>query len=467
MKRYRHPIRRSVMLGCTAFILVLCLLLSALSYLLFSRAMYASFDERLQNAVAHVERQADADDLRACIESGRPSAHHAALQEKLNDMVDDFGLYYLYVVIPSPDSQTMVNVVSATSAAERAAGETDLPLLYVTDAYTDQELDLYRAAWEADGVTYFEESTAWGACYTACKPLRASDGTTVALICADLAVEEMHRSIRSYVLDNVIAVALVSGMFLALLFFWLRRNILRPILALEKSAKDFAAKSRVGQAPEELVFDPPAIRTGNEVESLADAVEEMAEDMKDYAVGLLSAEQRARSAEETAADMSQLAYQDALTHVKSKTAYDAAVAALEREIEEDRARFAVVMMDVNRLKKVNDTFGHEYGDRYLIGSCRIISDIYKHSPVFRIGGDEFVAILQGQDYANRTALLELLRSRFAALDEDESRPLYERYSVAAGMAEYRGFPGETAEQVIRRADREMYRNKQKMKNVER
>jgi GGDEF domain-containing protein len=54
------------------------------------------------------------------------------------------------------------------------------------------------------------------------------------------------------------------------------------------------------------------------------------------------------------------------------------------------------MFDLNDLKHINDRYGHERGDEYIVNCCRLICQVFKHSPVFRIGGDEFVALLRGE-----------------------------------------------------------------------
>jgi diguanylate cyclase (GGDEF)-like protein len=150
--------------------------------------------------------------------------------------------------------------------------------------------------------------------------------------------------------------------------------------------------------------------------------------------------------------------------VKSKAAYNQAVVELEHKIEDgEDLEFAIVMVDLNDLKKVNDSCGHEHGDKYIIGSCNIICDIYEHSPIFRIGGDEFVIILQGQDYENRLDLYRELNRQFKDASADMQREPWERYSAAAGMAEYTRFPNETVEDIFRIADENMYEEKQKMK----
>ncbi len=93
---------------------------------------------------------------------------------------------------------------------------------------------------------------------------------------------------------------------------------------------------------------------------------------------------------------------DALTKVLSRISYDNQVSQFDRNIREtpDAIRFAVCECDLNNLKIINDTFGHDKGDEYIINCCKTICNIFKHSPVFRIGGDEFVAILNSDDYDN-------------------------------------------------------------------
>lgn len=120
------------------------------------------------------------------------------------------------------------------------------------------------------------------------------------------------------------------------------------------------------------------------------------------------------------------------------------------------------MIDVNNLKYVNDTFGHDKGDEYLRGSCRMICETYKHSPVFRLGGDEFVAVLRDKDYEEREALAAQFNAAFEQSYAREDRSPWERYSAAAGMSIRED--GDTAlEQILKRADAAMYEAKQAFK----
>ena len=147
---------------------------------------------------------------------------------------------------------------------------------------------------------------------------------------------------------------------------------------------------------------------------------------------------------------------DALTGVKNRHAYLDAEGRLDSQIAQHRApAFAIVLMDVNDLKKVNDAKGHQAGDQYLRDASKIICDIFKHSPVFRIGGDEFVVIAQGEDYENIDALFGRMTEHNAAASRSSG------IIIACGMSKYRD--DACVAPVFERADHLMYQNKSALK----
>lgn len=147
---------------------------------------------------------------------------------------------------------------------------------------------------------------------------------------------------------------------------------------------------------------------------------------------------------------------DALTGVKNKHAYLDAEARMDRQIKEgSQPPFAIVMLDVNDLKKINDTSGHQAGDQYLRSACKTICDTFAHSPVFRVGGDEFAVISQGRDYDGIEALLGQMS------DYNREASHTGGIMIACGMARYEG--DECVASVFERADHSMYENKKMLK----
>lgn len=443
-------------------ITTLCVMILVASYNQFSNTLFLEYEERLETDINYVETQIDADDLRECLKTGKASETYEREQAFLNDFIDPMKLDYLYIVIPK--ETYMLNVISATSDAERAAGAVDMGLREISDAYTPQQLQKYADCWNLGETSFFEEASEWGDYYTGCKPLRDSNGETVALICADVSIKSLHTTIHVFLLINALLILFVGIVAGVILMYWLHSNVVTPITSLEKSARDFAENSHLMTDPQQMVrFSPPGIRANNEVRSLSEAITKMSDDIQDYVQSILAAEASARSEREKAENMTLIAYQDSLTHVRSKAAYDHTLRELTKEMEEGDVAFAIMVIDLNELKRINDNYGHENGDSYIIGSCGLICQVFDHSPVFRIGGDEFVVLLRGGDYDERSRLMGKLSGLFAEAASDEGRQPWERYSAAIGLAEYRGGSGETVEQVFRIADERMYRDKTRWK----
>ncbi len=176
-------------------------------------------------------------------------------------------------------------------------------------------------------------------------------------------------------------------------------------------------------------------------------------------VGISDIDAQVRQEEEYARHLSQArldANIDALTHVKNRHAYLAAEERLNDQLAENPAmEFAIVMLDVNDLKLVNDTAGHNAGDQYLRDACRIICHNFKHSPVFRVGGDEFAVISQGEDYADMDKLILQMRNH------NEQALREGGIVIACGMSRQSG--DVSAAKVLERADQNMYVNKLDLK----
>ena len=120
-----------------------------------------------------------------------------------------------------------------------------------------------------------------------------------------------------------------------------------------------------------------------------------------------------------------------MTGVRNKGAFNASLAKLDDAIQ-GRAEPAGVSPSsfrLQRLKQINDQYGHSAGDTYLQNACKLICQVYAHSPVFRLGGDEFAVILQGEDFDNRNALL---REFDAALEHNADRRSPGRRSTSPG-----------------------------------
>ena len=167
---------------------------------------------------------------------------------------------------------------------------------------------------------------------------------------------------------------------------------------------------------------------------------------------------------ETAQNLSEarrMADIDPLTGAKNKNAYIQWEKRINAAIEKgEQEPFAVAVFDINDLKKVNDLYGHKEGDACIRAACKKICTIFKKSPVFRVGGDEFIAILSGEDYRVRKELMNQIN----AVPSDRSK-IRLGETVSAGMAEYDKDRHSSRLQVAEEADKAMYERKQRIKEA--
>ena len=181
-------------------------------------------------------------------------------------------------------------------------------------------------------------------------------------------------------------------------------------------------------------------------------------------IGVENTDEEVRRAQEQAEALktaNELARRDGLTGVRNKTAYHEFESRLQHTIDTDphSLSFAIVLCDINDLKAINDSLGHNAGDDYIRKACRLICDIFAHSPVFRVGGDEFAAILSGRDLHDMDDLFDRLRKEVLGNLESGGGAV-----VASGIAVYDDTSDSTVSEVFERADRMMYNNKRSLKS---
>ncbi len=162
-----------------------------------------------------------------------------------------------------------------------------------------------------------------------------------------------------------------------------------------------------------------------------------------------------------AKQLEELSYVDELTGLLNERSYIDAVEELDDAIKNgEDIKYAVILMDVNNLKATNDAYGHRYGCHLIVRCGHLLPEVFKSSKLFHIGGDEFIAIVLGEDLDNFDILMEEFKKTFDySLIEFDGHELI--FSVAHGIGFYQ--KGDKFQDVLQRADQEMYVNKKALK----
>ena len=153
-------------------------------------------------------------------------------------------------------------------------------------------------------------------------------------------------------------------------------------------------------------------------------------------------------------------YIDALTAVRNKAGYGAYMQKIQDLLDTSaqKPEFAIGVFDCDNLKHINDFYGHDKGDIYIKKASQLICRTFQHSPVFRIGGDEFAVILENDDFRDREKLFAQFRKERAKIRAAAEHE-WEQANISMGAAVYDPETDPAVIDVARRADKAMYENK--------
>lgn len=341
--------------------------------------------------------------------------------------------------------------------------------------YEERESELYGI----DPTSRIEPTISngdWGWLCSAYAPVYAADGSIVCHVGCDVDMERIMTERHNYLIYVALGTFGVTAIVLALAIFFTNRIFVKPLHTLTEETKKF--KPSENASYEEAGVVSLELKNRDEISDIYEVIRtmqmnitdyitnlsKMERDNQQYITNLKRAEDDIRDKEEQLGQISKKVYNDSLTGVGNKAAYFRHSDELTRKIHDGTAEFAILMADLNDLKRINDEYGHRSGDVYINGCCRILSDIFRNSSIYRIGGDEFVVILTGQDYNNRTELFEKARQAYEKSYSDTDAKPYERYSASLGIADYAS-DDNTVELVFKRADKKMYQDKMRFKEI--
>lgn len=242
---------------------------------------------------------------------------------------------------------------------------------------------------------------------------------------------EIDRSKNLLILHILMCGCIISFIFI-MISSSIVKKMIRPLKELDSAAKKFAE----GDFDVSITAD-----TKDEIGTLAESFIETADRLKIQMNYINS-----------------LAYTDSLTGINNNTAYLRDVSALRHSIEKGTADFAVAVIDVNGLKHINDTLGHEKGNELIIAVADAISEVFGVENTYRIGGDEFAVLLKNTDAEE----CHRLEEKFTGTLKNYKCSVH--VSAAIGMSVYDKNSDESYEDVFRQADEDMYNTKAEMKS---
>ena len=374
------------------------------------------------------------------------------LQDSLRKIQDVSEVDCVYTLFVVPDEKVAVYLVDG------AYGEDLVP----PGTFDKMEESCYPYLDDlSQGIPAFITNTAeYGWVVTACAPIYNSAGEIVCCSAVDLSMNEVLEKENRFLFVLALILSGLTILICIVAIIYVRQKIIKPINMLSEAAGQYGQSTAKTSHNE---FSSLHIHTGDELEILLGSMVKMERDIDTYIENLTQTRKQLSSAMQQADDMHELAHMDSLTGIRNRMAYDKEIDRVDAGIKEGHTEFGIAMVDLNFLKHINDTYGHECGNQAIKQLCRLICDVFVHSPVFRIGGDEFAVILRNNDYDKINALVEEFNGRMAQLGSQDGLEPWEKISAAIGYALFDAGKDCYAEDVFKRADQNMYERKKAMK----
>ena len=431
--------------------------LSFISYLLFREAEINDRIKTVDSLGVVISNELNADHITEYLELGRTYEEYREVEETLYAIMNS-NSYIQCIYVYRIEEDGCHVIFDLDTAIERADNPGQVvPLDYTVEPYI---ADLLAGR----PIRPIFSDDEYGKLLTMYKPLYDKTGKCQCYAIVDFSLEVLSDHIRSFTIKLL---ALFTGCFIFIFvigLWFVENNIILPVNSMAYCARNFAYDTPDSRNKHFERIRSLKISTGDEIENLYSALIRMTENISMYLEHLQIEKVRVENMKLQVFAMDELAHKDSLTGIKNKAAYNREIVWLNDRIESgDAEDFCIVMIDVNYLKRVNDTYGHERGNEYLINACRLACSVFGEEHVYRIGGDEFVVVVHGEKVSLCRYFVKQFRAEMTRKGANDLLEPWEKISAAVGIAFYDPKIDTNVDDVFKRADKEMYENKIAMK----
>ncbi|MBQ7502984.1 diguanylate cyclase [bacterium] len=380
----------------------------------------------------------DGDILRNLSPKDKGTPEYESVMKTLTYFQNNIDLKYIYCIRDKGNKE----FVFGLDPTVKDPGEFDSPIVY-TDA-------LYKASQGTASVDATPYKDAWGEFYSAYSPVFDSKGEVACIVAVDFSKEwcedQIAVMIRTTVIVSIMSL-IVGGAIIVLLT---ARNIKRIRLINEQVNELADSFGELRREIKNMTYadssaaakpDKSILNEQEDIDSLKNKISAIQNELRSQITKI-----------------HEQVYIDDTTGVMNKACYINMKKRIEASIGGDNSNFSIIICDMNGLKTINDTFGHEIGDIALKDIAKVLISVYKQKNVFRIGGDEFIVVSEDISEDVIKESFESVSESLSSINSDE-KPYHVPLSISMGYAVYQKDEDNSFADVFRRADKMMYSNK--------
>ena len=358
-----------------------------------------------------------------------------------------FNIAYSYYLVPTGEPEHMYWFLDIGRDASEIYGEEWLALCLDIHDPVSSHPHMWEA-WEKEirpsGYDIYDDSYTYGSTYAYYTPL-IINGNKLGVIGVEIEIAKYNHDIFIAALRQAFSIGVILIAVMILLLITIRSHYFKKLVFIKDKIQEYSITKNTQIA--ELLSKE--VKNKDEISTIMGKLSDMIYELDLYMKNLSETKKHLRLTQQEAMEMSLLAMKDTLTGIRNKTGYDKEVLIIEEELNKGKIHVGAAVIDLNSLKKINDEQGHDNGNKAIIALCEIVRKTFKNSPVFRIGGDDFVVILKETDLYNVDTLCQTFR------DTMKEQP----FTAAIGYAIFDPFQDAHFENTFRRATEEMKKAK--------
>lgn len=448
-ERIIHTSKRNFIIAIALLLLTNILMALTLSTLA-KRNLREQIDQRMLDISNTAAYMLNGDELKLLKKEDEGTESYNRALDTLRAFQDNIQLDYIYGIRQMPDGSFTFTI----DPTVEDPGEFGSPIVS-----TEALRSAANGVAAVDKKAYTDE---WGRFYSAYSPVFDSDGNVAGIVGVDFDAKWYDGKLNGNRTASIIILMTALTIAIILSFVVMSQNRKRFSLMMKEIENIDLATQSLSRTMMQTSIKKLDILPDSEREllkTLADGEENKHSFHDEYEEVTTNLHSVCRKLDKYVRYVDSNLYKDTLTNTQNKAAYKNAIRKLDDDIKENNPRFSIAFFDLNGLEHINAHYGFEAGDELMRNAARILKKVFGNDNVFRVAGDEFIAIMRDKGIVDMDEFFQSFDYELKLFNE--SGKISHKLGIAKGSAVYDPNAHESYRHVFIIARENMKKNKEK------
>lgn len=413
------------------FILALILLLLTNTLMAFTLSAFAKknlreqIDQRMLDIANTAAYMLNGDELEELTAEDKGSESYNKALDTLRAFQNNIELDYIYGIRQEADGSFSFTI----DPAEEDPGEFGAPVVS-----TEALRNAANGIADVDKKAYSDE---WGRFYSAYSPVFNSEGKVAGIVGVDFNADWYDGKLNNNRVISLVILMMAISVGIVLSFIIMSQNRKRFAAMFKELDQLNAAAQKINDnilqaSVKKLDFLPESER--ELLKTLAKGEENSLGVHDEYEEMTSNLQSVYQKLDKYSKYIEKNVYRDDLTQALNKAAYKNTIRELDEDIKNGNPKFSVAFFDLNGLDHINAHFGFEAGDELMFHSARLLKKVFGKDNIYRVIGDEFIAILRDKGNIDMDKLFQSFD--YELKEFNDSKKIAHKLGIAKGSCSY-------------------------------